>query len=121
MSRPDRPGTDEIAEALGADRVVALERLPSGGPLDLLELRAEVGRRLRSTGGRPTDPDWNVRRLVPFRREGWNDLERLAERFGREGQHVSPGQLAAVLIERGLESLRQADGQVEAPPGRRAG
>lgn len=101
---------EEIARALGAERVVSLERLPSQGPLDLLELRAEVQRRLRSSGGRPTDPDWNVRRLVPFRREGWQELEHLARVCESEGQRVSPSQLAALLIERGLESLKKSAG-----------
>jgi hypothetical protein len=97
---------DKIAKALAAQRVVALDRFPSQGPLDLLELRAEVTRRLRSSGGRPTDPDWDIRRLVPFRREGWKQLERLAKQCELEGQRVSPSQLAALLIERGLESLK---------------
>lgn len=99
---------ERIAKALGADHVVALEGLPSQGPLDLLGLRAEVERRLRSTGGRPTDPDWNLRRLVPFRKEGWHELERLARKCERAGQRVSPSQLAALLIERGLESLKKS-------------
>ena len=104
------PSADKIAKALGADRVVSLEGLPSQGPLDLLELRVEVQRRLRSTGGRPTDPDWDIRRLVPFRREGWQELERLASMCEREGKRVSPSQLAALLIERGLESLNKSVG-----------
>jgi hypothetical protein len=107
--RPQNPASPErIANALRANRVVALERLPSQGPLDLLELRAEVQRRLRSTGGRPTDPDWDIRRLVPFRREGWQELERLARICEQEGRRVSPSQLAALLIERGLEALRSS-------------
>lgn len=104
------PREDRIAEALGAERIIPLERLPSQGPLDLLELRTEIRRRLRSTGGRPTDPNWDVRRLVPFRREGWQELERLAKACEKEGQHVSPSQLAALLIERGLASLKKAAG-----------
>jgi hypothetical protein len=42
MSEP----RDRIAEALGADRVVALPGLPSQGPLDLLQLQEEVRRML---------------------------------------------------------------------------
>lgn len=107
--RPRKPPTTEaIAEALGADRVVALGGLPSRGLLDLLELRPEVQHRLRSTGRRPTDPDWDIRRLVPFRKEGWQELEHLAEECEREGQRVSRSQLAALLIERGLQSLKKS-------------
>ncbi|MEM6454781.1 MAG: hypothetical protein AAF772_06770 [Acidobacteriota bacterium] len=94
-----------IAQALGAQRTVALDGLPSQGPLDWLQLRAELGKRLRSSGGRPTDPHWTVRRVIPFKEEGWRDLERLAARCSREGQTVSPSQLAALLIERGLRDL----------------
>lgn len=107
MRKNDSPEAEKIAEALGAERVVALEGLPSQGPLDLLELRTEVESRLRSTGGRPTDPSWDVRRLIPFRREGWDRLEHLASLLAQEGQRVSPGQLAALLIERSLKSLEE--------------
>lgn len=97
----------EIQEALGARRVVKLDRLPSQGPLDLLQLRADLQRRLRSSGGRPTDPDWSIRRVVPFKEGHWRELEELAEACGGEGQNVSPGQLAAVLVESGLRELRR--------------
>lgn len=97
-----------VASALGAKRSIALDGLPSQGPLDLLQLRAELGRRLRSSGGRPTDPEWSVRRVIPFKEEGWRDLERLAARCRDEGQTVSPSQLAALLIERGLRDLKRA-------------
>ena len=102
------PRREKIAEALGAARVVPLERLPSQGPLDLMELKAEVGARLRSSGGRPTDPDWDIRRLVPFRSEDWQELERLSELCQQEGQSVSPSQLAALLIERGVDDLKKS-------------
>lgn len=96
-----------VAEALGAGRVVALPGGPSGGPLDLLQLRAEVARRLRSTGGRPTDPSWNVQRLVPFRDARWQELTELARQLSTDERKVSPGQLAAILIERALSGMPQ--------------
>lgn len=107
MAKQTDGNEDRIRQALGARRVVAINRLPSQGPLDLLQLRAELGRRLRSSGGRPSDPEWTVRRLIPFKPEEWQELERLAEQCGQEGQRLSPSQLAAVLIERGLEELRK--------------
>lgn len=107
--RPRKPPTPEgIAEALGADRVVPLERLPSQGPLDLLELRAEVQRHLRSTGGRSTAPARDIRRLVPFRREVWQELEYYARQCERERLRARSNQLAALLIERGLQSLKRS-------------
>ncbi len=98
----------QVQRALGAQRVVSVEGLPSQGPLDLLQLRADLNRRLRSSGGRPTDPEWSVRRVVPFKKEGWRELERLAEVCRHEGQKVSPSQLAALLVERGLEDLKRS-------------
>ncbi len=103
----DKQGDFEkrIAKALGAQHSFPLGGLPSQGPLDLLQLRAELGRRLRSSGGRPTDPEWTLRRVIPFKEKGWHDLEQLATRCSQEGQTVSPSQLAALLIERGLQDL----------------
>ena len=98
-----------VGQALGATRVVSIPGLPSGGPIDLLHLRADVTRRLKSTGGRPTDPEWNVQRLVPFRDTRWSQLEELAKHLSTGERRVSPGQLAAILIERALESM-------DAPP-----
>lgn len=97
-----------IQHALGAERVIPRENLPSQGPLDLLQLRTEVGRRLHSSGERPTDPDWELRRVLPFKREGWAELERLATICRQHGQSVSPSQLAALLIEHGLEALKRS-------------
>ena len=98
-----------VTKALGATRSLPVAGLPSQGPLDLLQLRAELGRRLRSSGGRPTDPEWSVRRLIPFKEKRWRELERLAERCRDGGQTVSPSQLAALLIERGLKDLKRAE------------
>lgn len=105
MSSKQEDFETRVAEALGAQRSFPLDGLPSQGPLDLLQLRAELVRRLRSSGGRPTDPEWTLRRIIPFKEKGWRDLERLAARCSHEGQTVSPSQLAALLIERGLQDL----------------
>lgn len=93
------------AESLGASRVVDLGQLRQGGPLDLWALRHEVGQRLRSTGGRPTDPRWTVSRLVPFSGESWERLRLLADDIGRQRPRVGPAQLAAILVERALGDL----------------
>jgi hypothetical protein len=49
-----------------------------------------------------------MRRVVPFKEKGWRELERLAESCSVEGQTISPSQLAALLIERGLQELLRA-------------
>jgi hypothetical protein len=68
-----------------------------------------MARRLKSTGGRPTDPAWKVQRLVPFGEARWRQLEDLAEDLSSSERKVSPGQLAAVLIERALDAIVDAD------------
>lgn len=98
-----------ISDALGASRTVELPTRPAQGPLGLLQLRAELTDRLRSSGGRPTDPDWSVRRVVPFKPDKWRELEVIAERLSRPGRTVSPAQVAAMLIERGLTLVNIED------------
>jgi hypothetical protein len=94
-----------VSKALGSSRVVAVAATPSRGPLDLLQLRVEVERRLKSSGGRPTDPDWTMTRVVRFQPSRWEELEQLAATLSQEGRTVSPSQLAAMLVERGLVEL----------------
>lgn len=98
--------TDErVAEIIGASRAVPLENLPAQGPLDLLALRREVQERLRSDGGRPTDPAWSITRSIRFKPEDWRRLEVLAERVSAPPRRVGPGQLAAILLERALRDI----------------
>jgi hypothetical protein len=94
-----------VSKALGSSRVVAVADTPSRGPLDLLQLRVEVERRLKSSGGRPTDPEWTMTRAVRFQPSRWQELEQLAATLSQEGSTVSPSQLAAMLVERGLVEL----------------
>jgi hypothetical protein len=94
---------DEMARALGASRVVAVQTRDTQGPLGLLALGEEIRSRLRSSGGRPSDPRWTERRGIPFRREVWKQLTELAKQMSTEDRTVTAAQLAALLIERGLE------------------
>lgn len=104
----DKSEEGRIRQALGAGEAIPLASAPSQGPLDLLQLRAELGGRLQSSGGRPSDPEWSIRRLVPFKKNAWEKLELLAEQCRSTGQSVSPSQLAALLIERGLQRLTES-------------
>lgn len=94
-----------LAEALGASKVIEVEHGRIRGPLDLLAMREEFGRRLRSSGGRPTDPSWTVTRQVPFKDDSWTRLQGLADEVGATGRRVGPAQVAALLIENSLEEL----------------
>jgi hypothetical protein len=64
---------DHIGKALGATRQISVGSRASG-PLELLQLGEEIGARLSSKGGRPSDPKWNVRRVIPLKEESWNYL-----------------------------------------------
>lgn len=93
---------DKIAEALGASRVVQFKSRRLGGPLDWLELVQTLQSRLISRGGRPSDPHWDTKRLVPFRRQTWKRLSQEAETISAQGRKVGPAQLAAIVIEERL-------------------
>jgi hypothetical protein len=95
----------QLKEALGAQDVISLRGLPSQGPLDLLQLRHELAARLRSSGGRPSDPEWDLRRVIPLKQDRWDQLKKLAFDLSGGGREVSASQVAAVLLEKALESL----------------
>lgn len=104
MNREDK---ERLAEALGAARVVDLKSGSVAGPLDMLALRDQFSARLRSSGGRPTDPSWNVTRQVPFKEDTWARLQDVASDVGVSGRRVGPAQVAAVIIENGLQELEE--------------
>ncbi len=107
--RRNRPiGDERIAQSLGSSKVAPLRGGRSRGPLDLLALRAEAQRRLQSSGGRPSDPAWDFSRQVPFKAADWKALEELAAAASTETRSLSAGQLAAMLVERGLSEFRHA-------------
>jgi len=93
---------NSLAHRLGASRVEKLPKAFPKSPLGLLHLQNEIQARLRSSGGRPSDPTWTVSRQVPFKPEVWAGLQSEAERLGQYGPRVGPAQIAAILIEEGL-------------------
>ena len=97
-----------IAEALGAATIVELDQKVIGSPLDLLALRENFNERLRSSGGRPTDPEWTVSRQVRFKKDSWTRLQDLATEVGERGPRVGPAQVAALLIENSLEEFEES-------------
>ena len=97
---------DTIARGLGAERKGKV--VSAGGYLGALQLLADVQARFRvpAGGGRATDPDWTVRRLVPLAPRTLHRLDELAARVReRSGVHVEPMQLAALLLEEAAERL----------------
>jgi hypothetical protein len=95
------------ATELGASRVVPVENGTAPSVPSLLALCAEISKRIRSSGGRPTDPDWTVARQVPFRAATWSSLQEMAQRLRALKANVSPAQLAALFVEQGIEAFRR--------------
>ena len=84
------------------DRDKAQSKVPSR----ILALQHELQGRLVSAGGRPADPSPTIRRLVPIKKQVWRELQKHASLLSRLGQPVSPGQLAAMLLENSVNHLR---------------
>ena len=74
--------------------------------LTILALQRDLQDRLVSSGGRPSDPEPTIRRLVPVRARVWKELANLASRLSRLGQRITVGQLAAFLLEKGASELQ---------------
>ncbi|MGQ0631486.1 MAG: hypothetical protein ACT4P1_10615 [Sporichthyaceae bacterium] len=104
----DSERVDQLARRLGASRVVKVGHHSVLSPPELLGLAEVIRTRIRSTGGRPTDPDLTTKRLVGFKPETWQRLQDAAQELGREGVSVAPSQLAAILIERSLNESDRA-------------
>src|ERR671936_2061828 len=98
MSAPLDMG--RIAKELGAERVGKVS--PRGGYFGALQLAAEVAARFRvpEGGGRATDPSWSEQRLVRLSPKTLQQLEKLGEQA-----HASPMQVAALLLERAVQSV----------------
>lgn len=94
----------DLREALGASRAFSIVSRPHG-PFGVMELLEEVKGRIVSRGGRPADSAPTIRRLVPLRKHVWKELQAQANLLSSLGRHVSPGQLAAMLLERSVSDL----------------
>lgn len=63
--------------------------------------------KLSSSGGRPTNPAWKIKRQISFSPEVWQCLEKRAAACSEAGQTIGPGQVAGFLIEDAVrEKLR---------------
>jgi ubiquinone biosynthesis protein COQ9 len=94
----------DLEKELGASRSFAVVATPHG-PFGVAALLDEVKTRLISRGGRPSDPSPTVRRLVPLKTRVWRRLQTQAEHLSGLGKRVSPGQLAAMLLEKSVDEL----------------
>jgi hypothetical protein len=112
---------DKIARGLGAERRGKVSA--KGGYFGSIQVLADVEATFRvpAGGGRPTDPRWTERRLVPLAPQ---TLERLEEITSRAREHggvnVEPMQLAALLLEKAARQLSEAEAEKLVRPRRRA-
>jgi hypothetical protein len=103
---------DRIARGLGATR--RGRALARSGYFGALQLLSDIEARLRvpRRGGRPTDPRWTKRRLVPLAPETLDRLEALTARIRRHGNvNVEPMQLAGLLLEKTTKQLSEEDAE----------
>jgi hypothetical protein len=101
---------DKIAEGLGAERKGKV--FATGGYFGALQLLADIEARFRvpAGGGRPTDPRWTERRLVPLAPRTLERLEAITTKVReRSGVNVEPMQLAALLLEKSTKYLSEAE------------
>lgn len=113
---------EKIAKGLGAVRRGKVAATP--GYFGALQLLAEVEARFRTPagGGRPTDPRWTERRLVPLAPRTLRRLEEITAKVREHGvTNLEPMQLAALLLERTTERLSgdEAEELVDAALSRR--
>lgn len=98
--------SEKIAKGLGAESMGKVAS--SGGYFGALQLVADIKARLRvpAGGGRPTDPDWTEKRLVPLRPRTLERLEDFTARIrGLGGVKIEVMQFAALLLEKKVEQL----------------
>jgi len=99
---------DAVARALGSNEPVLLNDDLSGSD-QLVILGQRLRARLRSTGGRPSDPAWTTSRRIPFQADVWDHVRDAAERVSAvTGYKVSPAQLCGQIIEDRLSDLDDA-------------
>jgi hypothetical protein len=93
----------EIKQALGAeDTGVAIGAF---SPVTLRQIRAELARRLTSSGGRPALSGTSQRVKIPLSETQWAELERIADDVSGTGCKTSPGQVASVIISLSLRAI----------------
>lgn len=111
---------EKIARGLGA---VRRGRVPAkGGYFGAMQVLADVEAMFRvpAGGGRPTDPRWTERRLVPLAPETLERLEKITSRVREHGGiTVEPMQLAALLLEKTARQLSEAEAAKLVRPRRR--
>lgn len=101
---------DKIAKGLGADRRGKVTA--TGGYFGAAQLVEEIAARFKvpAGGGRSTDPNWDTKRLVPIASETLSSFEELAREINLSRKiRVEPMQLAAIVLQKFVESIRGSE------------
>jgi hypothetical protein len=93
----------QVAAQLGARASLTLSEVLA--PLNLLAVRQELHRRLRSSGGRPALSGATRRAKIPLSDQDWLKLEEMAAAISSPGFAPSPGQVAGALLALSVESV----------------
>jgi hypothetical protein len=112
---------DKIAAGLGAERKGKI--LATGGYFGAMQVLADIEARFLAPagGGRPTDPRWTERRLVPLAPRTLRRLEEITARVREhDGVRIEPMQLAALLLEKTTAQLSEEEAEDLVRPRRRA-
>jgi hypothetical protein len=117
--------TNPLSDFMRERASVVISDLDRPGGLDIGEALAwrhwfaERQRRLQSSGGRPTNPEWTMKRQVPLSPDTWEGLERRAEACSAVGHKIGPGQMAGFLLEEAVAEprLRLIEGGPSSPGG----
>lgn len=64
--------------------------------------RNELLPRVVSSGGRPTNPDWDMRRALPLSAATYEALQAVADQLSTDERIISPMQVAAFAVEKAL-------------------
>ena len=64
--------------------------------------RDELSPCVVSSGGRPTNPDWDMRRALPLSAATYEALQSVADQLSTDERIISPMQVAAFAVEKAL-------------------
>lgn len=96
----------ELALALGAEPTGERVSLSPSSPTGRA-MRQEIYQRLRSNGGRPALEGSERRQKIPLSGSDWARLCAAADVLTDDQVKPTPGQVAAILLRKGLDALEQ--------------
>jgi hypothetical protein len=106
--KPSTVSASEFARAFDATPIGTIG--DDTNPLSLMQIRSELEKRLRSSGGRPSLATSEDKWKVGILEEDVPVIKELTEVVGTERYRPSPAQIASLLIHIALESLKTREG-----------